>query len=678
MERSQMTAATDVGGAAPELSVDEVTTYDALEGLREEWHELLDRCPWATPFQSPEWLLSWWCAIGGGELCVTTLRRGGRLVGLAPLFIYCGPDGRRRLAMLGAGISDYEDVLLEPELADAGALLLLQHIAKERSRWHAGEFFELRAASPLLGAPWPRELSVDRYPSSSCTVLSLPTTVDALPASLSWRFRRRLRNARNRLGRAGDAQFVTADERSLPELLEALVRLHSLRWEERGEAGVLSDPRVRRFHEAAAAGLLRRGWLRLHALRLGSAPVAVLYGFAHRDRVCMYLSGLDPSADFCSPGVLILQHAIEQAIQEGAREFDMLRGTESYKYDWSAESRPNAGLRLRHATVAGDMPCRYTVEPDRTCPPDDLTTIALLRATIAGYLSGEMSAPVALARLLVASGDAAAVHDAVESLPAAASRPDGNGAADERLRELRALLPEIGAGCARIGQVLREELERPSTPARPDQVIARTRRLFDRFVAESEEASVALYSLGSPALLAAASEELVRVLQQWDVARPGRAVLDVGCGIGRIAARLAPLVGCVWGIDISPGMIAAARRRCAGLPNVHFAVCDGVDLSMRGDGSVDVVLAVDSFPYVVEAGEASVALYFREAHRVLRDGGDFVLVNFSYRGDVAADRADVLRLARAAGFDVLVSGCAPFALWDGVAFHLAREATGNR
>ena len=306
--------------------------------------------------------------------------------------------------------------------------------------------------------------------------------------------------------------------------------------------------------------------------------------------------------------------------------------------------------------------------------PDAPTPVDPLGATIARYLSGEMSAPVALARLLVASGDASAVRDVVEraTLPPEASRPDGSGASHERLCALRALLPEIDTGCARIGQLLREELERPPAPARPDHAIARTRRLFDRFVAESEEASVALYSLGSPALLAAATEELVRTLQQWGVARPGRAVLDVGCGIGRVAARLAPLVGRVQGIDISEGMIVAARRRCAGLPNVRFAVCDGVELSMCGDHSVDVVLAVDTFPYVVEAGEASAALHFREAHRVLRDGGDFVLVNFSYRGDVAADRADVLRMARAAGFDVLVSGCAPFALWDGVAFHLAR------
>jgi CelD/BcsL family acetyltransferase involved in cellulose biosynthesis len=72
----------------------------------------------------------------------------------------------------------------------------------------------------------------------------------------------------------------------------------------------------------------------------------------------MYLSGLDPSADFCSPGVLILHYAIEQAIHEGAREFDMLRGAESYKYDWSAESRPNAGLRLGHTGAEGDTPAR--------------------------------------------------------------------------------------------------------------------------------------------------------------------------------------------------------------------------------------------------------------------------------------------------------------------------------
>ncbi|HEU4588981.1 MAG TPA: class I SAM-dependent methyltransferase [Gemmatimonadales bacterium] len=306
--------------------------------------------------------------------------------------------------------------------------------------------------------------------------------------------------------------------------------------------------------------------------------------------------------------------------------------------------------------------------------PDDLASTDPLGAIIDRYLAGEMSAPVALARLLIASGDAAAVRAAAElvSQRATECHPDPGDPIPDRLRALHALLPEIDVGCARIGEVLRQELTRTPAPTDPDQVIGRNRRLFDRFVTECEEASVALYSLGSPALLAAASAELARTLQQWGVVGPGRTVLDLGCGIGRMAAELAPLVDHVWGIDISPGMIAAARRRCVAVPNVHFAVCDGVDLSMFRDGSVDVVLAVDTFPYVVEAGDASATLHFREARRVLRGRGDFVLVNFSYRGDVAADREDVRRLARAAGFEVLVCGAAPFELWDGVAFHLAR------
>src|SRR2546423_5613111 len=94
-----------VGGPTRKLLIDEVTTYDALEGLCEEWHQLLGRCRWATPFQSPEWLLPWWCALGGGELCVITLRRGGRLVGVAPFFVYWAAGGRRRLGLIRTGVT---------------------------------------------------------------------------------------------------------------------------------------------------------------------------------------------------------------------------------------------------------------------------------------------------------------------------------------------------------------------------------------------------------------------------------------------------------------------------------------------------------------------------------------------------------------------------------------------
>ena len=86
----------------------------------------------------------------------------------------------------------------------------------------------------------------------------------------------------------------------------------------------------------------------------------------------------------------------------------------------------------------------------------------------------------------------------------------------------------------------------------------------------------------------------------------------------------------------------------------------------------DLVLAVDSFPYVHQAGPEVVETYFHEAARVLGPGGEFVILHFSYRDSTEADRAEVRKLCRAAGFTVVMNGAQPFKLWDGVAFRMRK------
>jgi SAM-dependent methyltransferase len=120
-------------------------------------------------------------------------------------------------------------------------------------------------------------------------------------------------------------------------------------------------------------------------------------------------------------------------------------------------------------------------------------------------------------------------------------------------------------------------------------------------------------------------------------------------------------------------MIEAARKRCAGLPNVRLLVTSGRDLAAFADRAFDAVVAVDSFPYLYASGIAPVAIHIREAARVLRPGGDLVILNLSYRGDIEADRRDVRHLAAEAGLTVLRNGESAFRLWDGLAFHLRRS-----
>jgi SAM-dependent methyltransferase len=119
-------------------------------------------------------------------------------------------------------------------------------------------------------------------------------------------------------------------------------------------------------------------------------------------------------------------------------------------------------------------------------------------------------------------------------------------------------------------------------------------------------------------------------------------------------------------------MIAAARQGCAGRPNVTLLPTSGRDLARFAAASFDLVLAVDTMPYVYRAGEALVAVHFAEIARVLRPGGDCLILNLSYRGDLELDRQDARRLGEAVGLRVLRSGTADLRLWDGTTFHLRK------
>lgn len=319
------------------LRVEEVVTTAALDALRPEWEALWERCPTTTPFQSPEWLLAWWRHFGSDAAWTLAVRRGGRLVALAPLFVYTDHEhGERRLRFIGAGISDYLDVLLEPDNAAAAADALLEHIADRSGCWDDAAFDDLPARSPWLARMASAAGESPGDPQSACPVLQLPRTPDAYLARLSQGRRRKLRLARRRLEASGGLRIERADALTLPSFLDALFELHGARWAERHAGGVLGDPTVQSFHRDAAAGLLRRGALRMHRLWHDGAVAAVLYGFAWRDRWYSYLGGFDPALEAFSPGTVIIAHAIEEAIGDGQRTFDFLRGQEAYKYAWGA------------------------------------------------------------------------------------------------------------------------------------------------------------------------------------------------------------------------------------------------------------------------------------------------------------------------------------------------------
>ena len=104
-----------------------------------------------------------------------------------------------------------------------------------------------------------------------------------------------------------------------------------------------------------------------------------------------------------------------------------------------------------------------------------------------------------------------------------------------------------------------------------------------------------------------------RCSPSWCDGAGGGLVADVGCGPGYVTRHLHHLGVDVFGIDLSPEMIAIARRD---YPDLRFEVGTMTDLDLADD-SVTGVLA---FWSVIHVPDHAVPTVFAQFRRVLRPG----------------------------------------------------------
>lgn len=280
-----------------------------------------------------------------------------------------------------------------------------------------------------------------------------------------------------------------------------------------------------------------------------------------------------------------------------------------------------------------------------------------LRPILQACADGELPPNVALMRLIVA---ASSEGDLAAALATARSR--SQGAAKVRLVRAEALHRRNPQAFALVKRIA-AEAERPRGSG---EAIAFWTSLFDRLGDDAPAASVALYTLGSPELLAQATGEVVTALRRWGLIGSHTRLVDLGCGQGRFVRALAPSVACVVGLDVSGRMLARSRRACAGLDNVRLLRISGRDLAPLASASADLVLAADVFPYLVEAGLAGRMI--AESARVLAHGGHLAIFNYCYGGDAARDVREVRRSFAESSLAIVRCGTRDFDLWDATAY----------
>jgi SAM-dependent methyltransferase len=119
---------------------------------------------------------------------------------------------------------------------------------------------------------------------------------------------------------------------------------------------------------------------------------------------------------------------------------------------------------------------------------------------------------------------------------------------------------------------------------------------------------------------AGGERDLRRLLEVLELRlEPDAAVVEIGCGVGRLTRAIADRAARISALDVSPEMIAKAGEHNPGLKNVEWLVCDGRSLRPLPDASYDACISHVVFQHIPDP-DITLA-YVSEMARVLRPGG---------------------------------------------------------
>jgi CelD/BcsL family acetyltransferase involved in cellulose biosynthesis len=333
------------------LQVSEVIDDAGFDALEPVWVALFDQAREVTPFQSWEWMSSWWRHHAEGRRWVLIARDKDVVVGIMPLRIehYRGTP-LRLVRWMGAPLSDYQNAICAPGREAECARAFLAYLVEQKSRWDLCDLNDVPRGHPLSQGGGPLHATVEFH--RHCPIIRLPSSWDAYLKTLGKNLRANVPRRRRQLEKAFRAELgIVEDPAELAQAMEDLFALHNRRWRKRGVRGAFASKRVQAFHHEVARRFLQRGWLRLHRLRLDGQTRGAFYCFHIPGRTYYYLSGFDLEISKFSPGNVLMGEVVKRAIADGDRELDLLRGDETYKYAWKAEDTQTERIVLGHGSL---------------------------------------------------------------------------------------------------------------------------------------------------------------------------------------------------------------------------------------------------------------------------------------------------------------------------------------
>lgn len=353
-----------------------ITQNDDFEALEQEWNELA----WESDthiFQTYDWNRIWWKHFGTNKkLHIVAVYTGNKLVGLAPLFVddvtLFGRNVYSCLRFLGSYVSqpegepligsisysDYLDCIIHPGYEKIFYKLIHQHFKEVESEFDEIILDEVSEESDIYDIMIPLivksnyGLSYKIEQASISPVIQLDSTWEAYLKSMKSKDRHHVRRYYKR-SKQGDAEAFKIEKikhtEELPGVVTDFIRMHQRQWNNRGFAGTFSEKRMRDFMMEIAKSFYEKDWIEFSMavpVKEDTKFAAIDVLITYKNRVSLMHRGMndDPLYRKQGPGNVLLYARLNEAINDGVKVFDMLRGSEEFKLKMATKINQNKNI----------------------------------------------------------------------------------------------------------------------------------------------------------------------------------------------------------------------------------------------------------------------------------------------------------------------------------------------
>ena len=313
-----------------------LTQCTSFEDVQDAWRSLLRFKDTGSPYLTPSWQQVWSQTIGRDqEVFFFVLSDDGQVKGIAPLSIEQGS-----ITFIGdPNLYDYCDFLVESGYEQYFFDELLKKLMN--MTWNELYFFSIPQDSPTLEY---LPISCDRFGlaleknvEDVVPGVQLPNTWEEYLANLSKKNRHELKRKFAKLENRGN--FSWCAKSTVTDIninLDEFFRL--LRSSGTHKSEFLTNRRAEFFRELAKT-MAEQDIIRLFFLEVDGEKVSSTLCFDWEGNRLLYNSGFDRDFSEYSVGLLLKVICLRDAIDQGKKYFDFLRGPERYKYQLGCNDR---------------------------------------------------------------------------------------------------------------------------------------------------------------------------------------------------------------------------------------------------------------------------------------------------------------------------------------------------